>query len=323
MSVTYYGWLRLFSMVAVCLSLMSPVKAQYPERSVEIVVPVTPGSATDLLARILSQHLKERLDQSFVVTNKPGAASQIGASYVQRAEPDGYTFLVIHSGIMASPFVYKSFPLDLRNDFTYVTGISQTPWVLAVNDQIPVDTVDDLIAYAKENPGKVNFGTTGGSSEIDVRNFISKAGVDAEVVLYPGGSQVLLALAKNEIQVGLNAVRGVQSLEEKGVKGIAITSGKPSALAPDLPTVNESGIPGFEASPLWFGVLGPAGLPKDITEKINQEVAIIMQLPEVKEQLEKMAHEPMISTPDEFRDFALKQLDYFESAAKSTGIEPL
>jgi len=313
--------LRILAVIAVCVSFTQPAAAKYPERSVEIVVPVTPGSATDLLARILAKHLSERLDQPFVVTNKSGAASQIGASFVKRAAPDGYTLLVIHSGIMANPFVYKSFPLDLRNDFTYIAGISQTPWVLAINDKIPVNSVADLIKYAKDNPGKINFGTTGGSSEIDIRNFIAKAGLDAEVLLYPGGSQVLLALAKNEIQVGLNAVRGVQSLQ--GVKGIAITSGRPSALAPNLPTVSESGIPGFEASPLWFGLLGPAGLPSDVTDKLNREVAAIMRLPDVAQQLETMAHESMAGPPNEFRDFAMKQLEYFRTAGKATGIEPL
>lgn len=322
MRIGFFNKLFLISTFSALFSMFSPAMAEYPERSVEIVVPVTPGSATDLLARILAQHLKERLDQSFVVSNKPGAASQIGASFVQRADPDGYTLLVIHSGIMANPFVYKSFPLDLKTDFTYVAGISQTPWVLAVNDQIPVNSVSDLIAYARDNPGKVNIGTTGGSSEIDMRNFIASAGLDAEVLLYPGGSQVMLALAKNEIQFALNAVRGIESLKGKGVKGIAITAAKPSALAPDLPTVSDSGVPGFEASSLWFGVLGPANLPQEITERINKEVNAVMQLPEVQEQLSQMAHETMIGTPGEFHDFAMGQLEYFETAARETGIKP-
>ena len=156
--------------------------------------------------------------------NKPGAASKIGADYVKRSPADGYTPLVIHSGIMANAFMYKSFDLDLRKDFTYIVPLTWTPWVVAINDALPVRTMADLIAYGKAHPGALNFGTTGGTSELDVRILMQKAGIDGELLLYPGGTDVMTALARNDIQVALNAIRGVESLRGKGVKGIAVTA---------------------------------------------------------------------------------------------------
>lgn len=318
---------KAFTLLAVVGTLGLPAShvaqaADYPTRRVEIVVPVTPGSATDLLARMVAEKLSERVAQPVVVLNKPGAASKIGAEFVKRSAPDGYTLLVIHSGIMANPYVYKAFDLDLRKDFTYIVPISWTPWVVAVNDGLPVRTMADLIAYGKANPGKVNFGTTGGSSDLDVRTLIGQAGFEAEVLLYPGGTQVLTALAGNEVQVVLNAIRGVQTMAGRGVRPIAVTSAARFPLAPEIPTVAESGIPGFRGGSLWFGVLGPAGMPTDVVERLNREVNVILKMPDIAKRLETMAHEATGGSSEAFRAFALEQLSSYESTARASKIEP-
>lgn len=296
--------------------------AGFPDRRIEIVVPVTPGSATDLLARIVAEKLSERVSQPVIVSNKPGAASKIGADYVKRSAADGYTLLVIHSGIMANPYVYKSFDLDLRKDFTYIVPITWTPWVVAVHSELPVRNMADLVAYGKANPNKLNFGTTGGSSELDVRMLMRQAGIDGEILLYPGGTQVLTALARNEIQVALNSIRGVESLRGHGVTAIAVTSPRRFSLAPDLPTVTESGVPAFSGSTLWFGVLGPAGLPKDVIEKLNREVNEILAMPDVVKRITSMAQEVMGGSADDFRKFALEELNGYERIAREAKLEP-
>ena len=296
--------------------------AGFPERRIEIVVPVTPGSATDILARMVAEKLSERISQPVVVSNKPGAASKIGAEYVKRSAPDGYTLLVIHSGIMANPYAYKTFDLDLRKDFTYVVPLTWTPWVVAVHSGLPVKTVADLIAYGKANPGKLNFGTTGGSSELDVRMLMQRAGIDGELLLYPGGTQVLAALASNEIQVALNAIRGVESLRGHGVAAIAVTSPRRFALAPEIPTVSESGGPGFQGASLWFGLLGPAGMPKDVVEKLNREVNGILAMPDVIKRVTGMAHEVIGGSSEDFRKFALEELNGYERTAREARLEP-
>lgn len=296
--------------------------AGFPERRIEIVVPVTPGSATDLLARMVAEKLSERVSQPVVVANKPGAASKIGAEYVKRSAADGYTLLVIHSGIMANPYAYKAFDLDLRKDFTYIVPLTWTPWVVAVHSGLPVKNVADLIAYGKANPGKLNFGTTGGSSELDVRMLMQQAGIDGEMLLYPGGTQVLTALAGNEIQVALNAIRGVESLRGRGVTAIAVTSPKRFPLAPDIPTVAEGGVPGFAGATLWFGLLGPAGMPVDVVERLNQEVNRILAMPDVVKRITGMSHEVIGGSSDDFRKFALDELGRYERTARESRLEP-
>ncbi len=309
--------------LAMVLGLVGPLNAaSFPERRIEIVVPVTPGSATDLLARMIAEKLSDRLSQPVVVANKPGAASKIGAEYVKRSAADGYTLLVIHSGIMANRLMYKSFDIDLRKDFSHIVPLTWTPWVVAINDSLPVVTVADLIAYGKSHRGMLNFGTTGGTSELDVRILMQKAGIDGELLLYPGGTDVMTALARNDIQVALNAIRGIESLRGRGVKGIAVTSPKRFPLAPDMPTVSESGVPGFQGSSLWFGLLGPAGMPDAVIDRLNHEVNEILAMPDVVKRVGAMAHEVMGGTPEAFRRFVISELDQYEQVARSSGLTP-
>ncbi len=294
----------------------------YPSKGIEIVVPVTPGSGTDLIARAIAEEMTKRLDTNVIVLNKPGAASQIAAAYVQRAKPDGYTLLIIHSGVIANPMIYKSFTIDMRRDLTPVAAISQTPWVVAIHDSVPAKTMGELVAYSKANPGKINVGVTGGSSELDIAMLRSRTGLDAEVIMYPGGTQVMTALASNEIQVALNAIRGVETMAERGVRALASTSDKRFSLAPGLPTLGESGVPAYEGVSLWFGLLGPAGMPDDIVRKLNGEVNEILRLPAVAKRLETMAHEPMGGTPNAFSDLIESNTEFYEQAAKQAGIVP-
>ncbi len=296
--------------------------ADFPDRRIEVVVPVTPGSATDLLARMIAEKLSERVSQPVIVVNKPGAASKIGADYVKRSPADGYTLLVIHSGIMANALMYKAFDLDLRKDFTYIVPLTWTPWVVAINDSLPVNSMADLVAYGKSHPGALNFGTTGGTSELDVRILMQKAGINGELLLYAGGTDVMTALARNDIQVALNAIRGVESLRGRGVKGIAVTSPKRFPLAPDLTTVSESGVPGFEGASLWFGLLGPSGMPGAVTEKLNHEVNQILLLPDVVKRVKGIAHEVMGGTSEDFRRFVNNELNEYERTARSSGLAP-
>ena len=298
------------------------VAADFPFKRVEIVVTVTPGSATDLLARLIAEKLATRIGQSVIVTNKPGANQQIGAEYVHRAAKDGHTLLLTHSGIMANPFMFKAFTLDMNNDFTPISQLASTPWVFAVPQNLPVKNIADFITFAKANPNKVNFGSTGGTVTLDTSMFKAKAGIGGEIITYPGGTQVLMALTSSEIQAGLNSIRGVNSLPGK-VRALAVTSPKRFPLAPEVPTIAESGLPEFSGASLWYGLWGPADMAAPVIQKINAEVTAILNMPEVKKRIvESMSCDVVGGTPAEFRQAVKDELDYYARAARDAKLAP-
>lgn len=296
--------------------------SDFPSRRVEIVVPVTPGSATDLLARLLAEKLSPRLGQPVIVVNRPGANQQIGAETVHRAPPDGHTMVLFHSGIMANLVTMKAFTLDLKKDLTPIIQLASTPWVFAVPHEMPVRSIAEFIAFAKANPKKVNFGTTGGTSTLDLSIFKMRAGISGEIIPYPGGTQVLSALATSEIQGGLNSVRGVNSMKGK-VRALAVTTAKRSGLAPELPTIAEDGLPGYAGAPLSYGIWGPPGTPPEITRRLNAELQEILKNEDVRKRIiEGMNCDIVGGTAEAYRQVANEELDYYARAAREARIEP-
>jgi tripartite-type tricarboxylate transporter receptor subunit TctC len=304
------------------LPLGGAVAADFPSRRIEIVATVTPGSATDILARLLAEKLAARLGQPAIVTNKPGANQQIGAEYVHRAPADGHTLLVTHSGIMANPFLVKAWTLDLTKDLTPIAQLASTPWVFAVPQDFPAKNMAEFVAYSKANPAKVNYGTTGGTSILDLSSLKAKSGAGGEILTYPGGTQVMTALVSNEIQGGLNSIRGVNSLKGR-VRALAVTSAERSSLAPEIPTIAESGVPGYSGAPLSYGVWGPPDMPDAVLQKVNAEINAILALPEVRKHImETMACEIIGGTPRDYKQAIRGELDYYSRAARDAKLEP-
>lgn len=319
---------HLGALFSAAFTVGSPVAAQsqapqdFPSRRIEVVIPVPPGSATDLLGRLIAEKLATRFGQQVVSQNRPGALQQVGAEYVRRAPPDGHTLLVTHSGIMANPFLFKAFTIDLLRDLSHVATVAATPWVFGVPHSLPVNSIAEFIAYAKTNPDKVNFGSTGGTVDLDLRAFKALAGIGGEIVAYPGGSQVLTALASGEIQAGLNSVRGLSSMPGR-VRALAVTTEQRFSLSPTLPTVAESGLPGFRAAPIWYGVWGPAGIAPAILARLNSEINDILKDVDVEKRITSgMAHEVLIGSPADFTGRVNQELDHYRRTATQAGIRP-
>jgi tripartite-type tricarboxylate transporter receptor subunit TctC len=319
---------QLFHLFAAALAIGLPATAQaqatqdFPSRRIEIVIPVPPGSATDLLGRLLAEKLSARFGQPVVSQNRPGALQQVGAEYVRRAPADGHTLLVTHSGIMANPFLFKAFTIDLSRDLSHIATVAATPWVFGVPHSLPVNSIAEFIAYAKAYPDKVNFGSTGGTVDLDLRAFKALAGIGGEIVAYPGGSQVLAALASGEIQAGLNSVRGLASMPGR-VKALAVTTEQRFSLSPTLPTIAESGLPGFRAAPIWYGVWGPAGIAPAIVARLNSDINDILKDVEVEKRITAgMAHEVLIGSPADFTRRVNLELDHYRRTASQAGIRP-
>jgi tripartite-type tricarboxylate transporter receptor subunit TctC len=290
--------------------------AGFATRRVEIVVPNAAGATTDALARLIAEKLAPRIGQPVIVVNKPGANQQIGADYVSRAEGDGHTLLLAHSALVANPVMFKAFRMDLDKDITPIAQLVSTPWVFAVPQSLPVNNIGEFIAHAKAHPSKVNFGSTGGTVTLDTSVFMAKAGISAEIINYAGGAPLLTALATGEVQGGLHSIRSVASMAGK-VRALAVTSAKRSPLAPELPTVAESGLPGFAGAPLWFGLWGPANMPAPLARQINSEINAILAMPDVKKRIvETMSCEIVGGGADEFRRAVRAEMDHYVRAAK-------
>ena len=281
-----------------------PASAQaWPARPLRLVVPFSAGAGIlDIMARILSQHLSPKLGQQVVVDNKPGAGGNVGAEIVAKAAPDGYTFLIAGPALAVSPYLYAHLDFDPLNDFAGVTMVNSAPLLLVVHPSLPVKSVAELIAYAKGHPGKLNFGSggVGATPYLAAELLKSMAGFDAVHVPYKGGAPALADLVAGQLSFMIENVPGTLPFVKDGkLRALAITSRERSPLVPDLPTMIEAGVPGFELTG-WLGLFAPAGTPRPIVERLYAEMAKVIAVPEVRERLPGLGYEPVGSTPEEF-----------------------
>lgn len=314
---------RLLALAVLCVASGTALPAEpgFASRRVEIVVSAAAGATTDLLGRLIAEKLAPHIGHPVIVINKPGANQQIGADYVSRAAPDGHTLLLAHSALVANPVMFKAVKMDLNRDLTPVAQLIETPWVFSVPDQLPVRTVSEFIAYAKANPGKVNFGSTGGTVTLDTKVFMARAGIEAEIVNYAGGAPLVAALATNEVQAALSSVRSVNAMSGR-VRLLAVTSPRRSDLVPHLPSVSESALPGFEGASLWFGLWAPSGMAPPLAQKINREINAILAMPEVKQRVvDTMTCDIVGGPPEQLRRAVSADLDYYRRAAQAAKLE--
>ena len=317
-----HRWLlRALGTLLACLASAAWAQA-YPNHPIRLVVPFPAGGTTDILARDAAPKLTEALGQSVVVDNRPGAGGNIGADLVAKSAPDGYTLLMGTVGTHAiNPSLYAKMPYDHVKDFAPVVLVAGVPNVLVVNPSLPVNSVADLIKLAKSKPGAINFASSGNGTSIHLSGelFKTMAGVDMTHVPYKGSAPALTDLMGGQVQVMFdNLPSSLQQIKAGKLRAIAVTSAKRSPALPDVPTIAESGLPGFEASS-WFGVLAPAGTPPAIVARLNAEINKWLQSPEGKEQLLGQGAQAAGGTPEQFAAHIRAETDKWAKVVKASG----
>jgi len=315
---------NLFAALAVLLAAQTAsAQSSYPNRAVKILVGFTPGTAPDLAARMLADRFAEVWGTPFVVENIPGAGSNIATEHVAKAAADGYTLLMGgNPSLVISPSLYETLPFDPLRDFAPISQVFIAANVLAVPSVLPVKTVAELVALAKAEPGKLTYGHAGvGTSQhLAAELFKYRAHVDIAAVPYRGTTALMPDLLANRITMSFANIVNVVPLAREGkLRALAITSIKRSALAPDLPTMAESGFPGFEAVP-WFGLLAPTGTPKDVLDKLHGETVKALAMQEVRRKFDELGLEPVGNTPAEFTAIIRKETPEWAKVIKDAGI---
>jgi len=296
--------------VAAALALaLAPALAlaqAYPSKPITLLVPFSAGGSTDTVARIMSEKLTTRLGQPVIVENKVGAGGSVGSAIVAKAPADGYTLLVGTSSTMAIlPALYNKPPYDPNRDFTPVTLLGTADIMIVVNSQVPVRSVKELLAYAKANPGKLTFasGGQGSISHLLGEYFKSMAGVDLLHVPYKGDAQMVTDLIGGQVNMAFGtAVAFLPHVKSGKVAALAVTNPKRSTTQGDLPTVNEAGVPGYEAVQ-WFGIAAPTGTPKEAINRLATEMKAVLAMPDVRARFTDLGFDVVGSTPDEFAAF--------------------
>jgi len=280
---------------------MLPARAAYPERPVRMVVPVAAGGGVDVLARMIAQRLSERLGQQFVVENRPGAAGVIGTKAVIAAAPDGYTLLYTPSSLALAVVVNKTPPYDVTKDLTPIIDVAVSPYALAVHAAVPAGSVAELVAYAKQAPAALSYGSAGigSASHLAAELFKSMAGIEMTHVPNKGMNPALIDLLGGQVQVLFASVPALQAERSDRIRLLAMAEARRSALMPQLPTIAETALPGFEVGN-WAGLLGPAGLERAIIDKLQSEIAGILASGEVRERINTLGFDLIVGTPEGF-----------------------
>lgn len=308
--------------------IQMPAFAQnFPTKPIRFIVPYPPGGPLDTIARLTGQQVSQRLGQPVIIDNKPGAGGNLGADAVAKSAPDGYTILM---GAVAThainPTLYKKMPYDAAKDFAPITLLVSTPNVLVVNPSVKARSVTELIALAKREPGKLNFGSgsNGSAGHLAGELFKSMAGVDMTHVPYKGSAPAQQDLLAGQIQIMFdNLASAMPQIKAGKLAALAVTTAKRSALAPDLPTIAESGgaaLAGFDIS-TWFGVFAPAGTPKEIVAVLNQEFNRAIHVAEVKEKLDAMGADALGSTPEAFAAYIKTEASKYADVIKKSGAQ--
>ena len=292
---------RLAAALAIGLVPAVATAQAWPTKPVKIVVPFNAGGTTDVVARLLAQKLTEAWGQSVVVENRLGAGGNIGADLVAKAPPDGYTLLLTSGAIVTAPLMYKATPFDAARDLVPVTNVASGPQVIAVTNAFPAKDLKELIAYAKSNPKQVNYGSAGVGSQthLAAENLAHTAGVDFTHVPYKGEAAATTDLMGGQIQLAaLNLGAAISLVKEGKVRALAVTSRERSAQLPDVPAAAEV-LPGFENAG-WFGLMAPAGTPREIIDKVHRDSAKIALSEEFRARLAQIGMAPVGNTPGEF-----------------------
>ena len=298
---------------------------QYPNRAVRIVVPTSPGATTDILARAIGQALSQAWGQPFIVDNRPGADEMIGDEVIAKSPPDGYTLGVVsHGGLTASPQLHRQVRYDPEKDFTPIFMLGEITPVMVVSAASPVHSVPELIALAKAKPGEINYGSFGNGSyaHVAMEDFKQRTGTQMMHIPYRGAAPAYTALIRNETTAMIANLSGATAQAEAGnVRIIAAAGPRRSKARPDLPTVAESGVPGFATS-AWWGMFGPANLPRPLVDKIRAELSRVLATPEMQKIFATNTMERQDMSPEQFAQFIHADIENWSRQIKAAGIKP-
>jgi tripartite-type tricarboxylate transporter receptor subunit TctC len=296
----------------------------YPVKPVRLIVPFPPGGSVDLVARLVGKSLSDTLKQPFIIDNKPGASGNIGADFVAKSAPDGYTLLVGSAGVFAAnQYLYANPPFDPQKVFAPVMRVVDQPNILVVSPSFPVKNLKELIAQAKAKPGKLTFGSAsvGSAQHFSAEVLMQQAGIELLHVPYKGGAPALTDLMGGQIDFLFDTSPTALPYVKSGkLRALAITSGQRSPLLPDVPTMKEAGLPNFEVV-TWTGIAAPAGTPKPIVDKLNATIRAALR-GDLRKQLEETSLIPADGSPEDFREFIRKDAENYERLVKTAKITP-
>ncbi len=308
--------------IAVALMGIAPARAQYPTKPIRLIVPFPAGSANDTVGRIIGPALSTALGRPLVIDNRPGAGGTIGAEIVAKSPPDGYTVLMGNISHAVSATLYSKLGYDLVKDFAPVSLLGAGSFMLTAHPSLPAKSLKELITLAKARAGQIDVGSSGAGTYLAVELFQRMAGIKMTHVTYKGSPQVAVAVLSGEVPFAFFATTvAMTHIKSAKLRGLAVTSARRSPLAPDVPTVAEAGVPEYEASP-WYGLLVPAGTPRDIVSRLHVQSVQALKLPDVKERFGATDIDPVGSTPEQFDIYIRSEVSKWAREIKVSGLKP-
>ncbi len=315
---------------ATCFLLLAALSAplalaqNYPNRPIRLVVASSPGGSSDILGRLLAAKMSDGLKQQVVVENRAGASGVIGVDAVAKASPDGYALVITQTSLAINPSMIRKMPYDAMRDLAPISEIVTAPNVLVVHPSVPARTVKELIALAKSKPGRINIGSpgVGTSPHLSAELFKYMSGADMPQVLYKGSGQSMIGLLSGEIESAFPTMPTViQYVKDGRLRALGVTTLKRVQAMPKVPSIAEGGLPGYESTQ-WFGVLAPAGTPRPIIDRLNQEIVRVLNTPDIKERLTAEGTEIVASTPEDFAKHIKSETEKWAKVIKAAGIKP-
>ncbi len=320
--------MSLYLRFAACTTLLTgtlacaAVAAQgYPSKPVRMLIPFAPGGGTDILARMVAQRLSETLGQPVVADNRPAVDGLVASETLARSAPDGYTLLLVSSSHAINPAIGRKLPYDTLRDFAPITQTASQQMFLVVHPSLPIKSVKELIDYAKAKPNSLNYGSSSNATALPMELFNSLAGIKTTHIPYKGSAPMLNDLLGGQINLSIAAaVSALPHIKSGRLRNLAIGDSKRSTILPDLPTIAEAGVPGYQAV-IWSGLLAPAKTPRAIIDKLYQQTARIVLAPEFKERLVQLGSDAVGSTPEQWSEFIKTEIEKWEKIAKIAGVK--
>ncbi len=317
-SLRFIAYAAIFANALACGSAAAQA---YPSKPVRMLIPFAPGGGTDILARMVAQRLSETLGQPVVADNRPAVDGLVASETLVRSAPDGYTLLLVSSSHAINPAIGRKLPYDTLRDFAPITQTASQQMFLVVHPSLPVKSVRELIDYAKAKPNSLNYGSSSNATALPMELFNSMAGIKTTHIPYKGSAPMLNDLLGGQINLAIAAaVSALPHIKSGRLRNLAIGDSKRSTILPDLPTIAEAGVPGYQAV-IWSGLLAPAKTPRPIIDKLYQETSRIVLAPEFKERLVQLGSDAVGSTPEQWSEFIKMEIDKWEKIAKTAGVK--
>ena len=299
----------------------SPAADAYPSKPVRLLIPFAPGGGTDILARMVAQRLSETLGQPMVADNRPAVDGVVASETLARSAPDGYTLLLVSSSHAINPAIGRKLPYDTLRDFAPITQTASQQMFLVVHPSLPIKSVKELIDYAKAKPNSLNYGSSSNATALPMELFNSMAGIKTTHIPYKGSAPMLNDLLGGQINLSIAAaVSALPHIKSGRLRNLAIGDSKRSTILPDLPTIAEAGVPGYQAV-IWSGMLAPAKTPRAIIDRLYKETVKVVQAPEFKERLVQLGSDAVGSTPEQWAEFIKTEIDKWGRIAKIAGVK--